>query len=129
MGGPGVGFPQDGPGLGELGLLLQTLDECQPVGPPGPVGPPLETLRQVVEREPQRPAAVRPGVDRDLETICLKCLQKTPQRRYADAAALTDDLKRFGEGRPIQAQPTGRAWIGLPSPKRRRSSASSRALA
>jgi tetratricopeptide (TPR) repeat protein len=68
---------------------------------------PLETLRQVVEREPQRPAAVRPGVDRDLETICLKCLDKDPQRRYGSAEALADDLESWLSHRPIRARRAG----------------------
>jgi tetratricopeptide (TPR) repeat protein len=68
---------------------------------------PLETIRQVVEREPQRPAAVRPGVDRDLETICLKCLDKDPQRRYGSAEALADDLDSWLSHRPIRARRAG----------------------
>jgi eukaryotic-like serine/threonine-protein kinase len=68
----------------------------------------LDILRQVREREPDRPRSIRPGIPRDLETICLKCLEKEPGRRYDSAEALADDLDRWLEGRPIAAR---RAWL------------------
>jgi serine/threonine-protein kinase len=71
------------------------------------------TMQQVINRDPVPPSRLNFKVPRDLETICLKCLQKAPPHRYASAQALADDLRRFGEGRPIQARPVGlgtRLW-------------------
>tara|TARA_R110002073_G_scaffold8027_23_gene44944 strand:+ start:4401 stop:10460 length:6060 start_codon:yes stop_codon:yes gene_type:complete len=65
---------------------------------------PLETLRQVLESDPVPPSRLNPSVDRDLETICMKCLAKDRKERYPTAAALKAELDRYLDGRPIEAR-------------------------
>jgi serine/threonine protein kinase len=63
----------------------------------------LETIEQVREHDPVSPRSLQPKTPRDLEVICLKCLEKQPRRRYASAAALADDLQKYLHGEPIEA--------------------------
>ena len=81
--------------------------------PPFRAGNPLDTIRQVIEQEPIPPRQLEPRVPPDLETICLKCLEKDPARRFGSSLELAEDLRRFEEGDPIHARPTPaweRAW-------------------
>jgi serine/threonine protein kinase/Flp pilus assembly protein TadD len=76
----------------------------------------FETVRLVLDTEPRQPRLLNPKVDRDLSTICLKCLDKDPKRRYASALALAEDLERWAKHEPIQARHAGlitrsRKWV------------------
>jgi serine/threonine-protein kinase len=75
-------------------------------------GSPLDTLVQVLEGEVIVPRVINPRLARDLERICLRCLEKSPELRYPTAAALADDLERFLRQEPVQARPPGlRAFL------------------
>ena len=84
--------------------------------PPFAGGATYETIKFLVDTEPRPPRSLNPKIDRDLCTICLKCLEKDPKRRYSSALALAEDLERWLKHEPIQARHTGvftrgRKWV------------------
>src|SRR4030095_83710 len=97
-------------GLG--GVLYQLLTGQ----PPFAGGATYETIKLLLDTEPKQPRLLNPKIDRDLSTICVKCLEKDPKRRYYSALRLAEDLERWVKHEPIQARHTGiftrgRKWV------------------
>jgi WD40 repeat protein len=98
-----------------LGAMLY----CELTGrPPFKANSSQQTLSMVQQEDPIPPRMLNPSAPRDVETICLKCLEKRPEKRYLSAGLLADDLERFLLGEPIRARP--RSWVGTLGRVRRR---------
>jgi serine/threonine protein kinase len=87
-----------------LGAILYELLTGRP---PFDAATPAETVAQLLGEDPLPPSRLRPGLPRDLATICLKCLEKSPRRRFASAGQLADELRRFQAGEPILSRRAG----------------------
>lgn len=111
MGTPAYMSPEQAKGLGTLGpgvdiyALGAILYEMLVGHPPFPGSSATEIIDKVIIQQPIEPAALAPHVPEDLQSICLKCLQKDPDYRYHSAKELAEDLERFLDGRPIKARP------------------------